>query len=127
MPGTLRGLKDGSAAHHTAMSMQEPGLDRHEWESELESLEPELRDSPAEALPGLADLVERMLEERGFDINDPVARENGEPEIVREYLAAREVADRVDGGGNVDPGDVASAINGLRALYDHLIAERSAP
>jgi hypothetical protein len=127
MPGTLRGLKDGSAAHHTAMSMQEPGLDRHEWESEFESQEPDLRDSPADALPGFADLVERMLEERGFDVNDPVARESEEPEIVREYLSAREVSDRVERGDAVDPGDVASAINGLRALYDHLIIERSAP
>jgi len=121
------GLKDGFRAHHTAMSMQEPGLDRHEWESELESLEPELRDSPAEALPDLADLIQRMLNERGFDVADPVGRESDEPEIVREYLNGREVADRVDRGDDVDPGDVASAINGLRALYDHLIVERSAP
>jgi len=109
------------------MSMQEPGLDRHEWESEFESLEPELRDSPAEALPDLADLVERMLDERGFDIGDPVARENDEPEVVREYLNAREVADRRERGDDVDPGDVAAAITGLRALYDHLLVERSAP
>jgi len=120
-------LKDGLRAHHTAMSMQEPGLDRHEWESEFESLEPELRDSPAEALPDLADLVERMLDERGFDIGDPVARENDEPEVVREYLNAREVADRRERGDDVDPGDVAAAITGLRALYDHLLVERSAP
>jgi hypothetical protein len=120
-------LKDGVRAHQTAMSMPEPGLDRHEWESEFETLEPELRDSPAEALPDLADLVERMLDERGFNVGDPVARANEEPEIVREFLSAREVADRVDGGESVDPGDVASAINGLRALYDHLLVERSAP
>jgi len=109
------------------MSMREPGLDRHEWETELESLEPELRDSPAEALPELADLVRRMLDERGFDLNDPLVREGDEREIVSEYESAREVADRLERGEDVDPGDVASAINGLRALYDHLISERSAP
>jgi hypothetical protein len=107
--------------------MQEPGLDRHEWESELETLEPELRDAPADALPDLADLVERMLIERGFDVEDPLAREGDEPEIIREYLSAREVSDRAERGESVDPGDVAAAINGLRALYDHLLAERSAP
>lgn len=107
--------------------MQEPGLDRHEWETELESLEPELRDSPAEALPELADLVRRMLDERGFDLDDSLVREGDEREIVSEYESAREVADRLERGEDVGPGDVASAINGLRALYDHLISERSAP
>jgi hypothetical protein len=109
------------------MSMREPGLDRHEWESELESLEPELRGSPAEALPELADLVRRMLDERGFDLDDPLARESDEREIVSEYDSAREVADRLERGEDVGPGDVGAAINGLRALYDHLISERSAP
>ena len=107
--------------------MREPGLDRHEWETELESLEPELRDSPAEALPELADLVRRMLAERGFELDDPLVREGDEREIVSEYESAREVADRLQRGEDVGPGDVASAINGLRALYDHLISERSAP
>ena len=107
--------------------MQEPGLDRHEWETELESLEPELRDSPAEALPELADLVRRMLDERGFDLDDPLVREGDEREIVSEYESARDVADRLERGEDVGPGDVGSAINGLRALYDHLISERSAP
>jgi hypothetical protein len=124
---TLFGLKGPLAAHDNGMSMQEPGLDRHEWESELETLEPELRDSPAEALPDLADLVERMLNERGFQMEDPLAREGNEPEIIREYRSAREVSDRTERGESVDPGDVAAAINGLRALYDHLLSERTAP
>src|SRR5918998_1711158 len=34
-------------------AMQEPGLDRHEWESELQALEPELEDDPLGALPEL--------------------------------------------------------------------------
>src|ERR671935_40443 len=46
----------------------EPGLDRHEWESELSALEPELETGPRDALPELADLVERMLLERGYDV-----------------------------------------------------------
>ena len=48
------------------MARPKPGLDRHEWESELATLEPQLEDDPASALPGLADLVERMLLERGY-------------------------------------------------------------
>jgi hypothetical protein len=110
------------------MSMPEPGLDRHEWESEMQALEPELADSPAEAVPELGDLVERMLVERGYDLGDPVAREGEEREVVAEYLAAREISDRVERGeDNVGPGDIAAAVNGFRAIYDYLIAERSSP
>ena len=93
----------------------------------MQALEPELRDAPAEALPELADLVEQMLMERGYDVTDPVVREGEEREIVAEYLAAREISDRLERGDDVGPGDVAAAINGLRSLFDYLIAERSTP
>ena len=107
--------------------MLEPGLDRHEWESEMQALEPQLEDSPAEALPELGDLVERMLLERGYDVTDPVARQGDEREIVAEYMAAREISDLVERGVAVGPGDVASAVNGFRAIYDFLIDERRTP
>jgi hypothetical protein len=55
--------------------MLEPGLDRHEWESRWQSLEEELEDSPRDVLPELDELVEQMLNERGYAIDDPVARE----------------------------------------------------
>jgi hypothetical protein len=109
------------------MATPEPGLDRHDWESELATIEPDLRDSPAEALPELADLVGRMLAERGYDLGDPVARGGEEREVVAEYLSAREIADRVELAADVDPGDVAAAINGLRAIYDFVVAELEAP
>jgi hypothetical protein len=105
----------------------EPGLDRHEWESELSALEDDLKTDPHSALPELADLVERMLLERGFDVTDATVRSGEEREVVAEYLAARKTSDRVERGEDVDPGDVADAINGLRALFDHLITEREAP
>ena len=110
------------------MAMGDPGLDRHEWESEMQALEEELEDAPAEALPELGDLVERMLAERGYDLSDPVAREGEEREVVAEYMAARETSDRVErGDAGVGPGDVAAAINGFRAIYDFLITGREAP
>jgi hypothetical protein len=96
----------------------EPGLDRHEWVSEWAQLEDDVRTSPEEALPELADLMQRVLEEGGYDLTDPVARAGDEREIVAEFLAAREVANRVDAGDDVGPGDIASAINGLVALRD---------
>jgi len=105
----------------------EPGLDRHEWETEFQALEEELHAAPAEALPELQALVERMLVARGFAVDDPVADDGFEPEVVAEYRAARETVQRIQRAEDVDPGDVAAAVNGLRAVYDHLIAERSAP
>jgi hypothetical protein len=109
------------------MAMSEPGLDRHEWESERASLEDDLHDEPAETLPELVNLVSRMLEERGYDLNDPVAREGDEREVVAQFQAGREAAERVDRGEDVDPGDVADAINGLRSLFEYVVVEPESP
>ena len=109
------------------MATQEPGLDRHEWESEMEALGPELEDSPAEALPELDHLVERMLAERGFPVDDPVADDGVEPEVLKEFRASRETLRMLERGDDVGPGDIGAAVNGYRAVYDHLIAQRSAP
>jgi len=106
----------------------EPGLDRHEWESEWQALEEPLADSPRDALPELDELVARMLEDRGFALTDPIERSGDEPEIVAEFLAARETTRRLEADpADVSPGDVAAAVNGYRAVYDHLLAERGAP
>jgi hypothetical protein len=99
----------------------EPGIDRHTWESRWASLEEDVRTDPAEALPELTGLVEEMLVEAGYDIAEPVARAGEEREVVAEFMAAREIADRVNDGEDVDPGDVAAAINGLYALRDYII------
>ena len=108
--------------------MIEPGLDRHEWESEWQALEEQLADAPADTLPDVDDLVERMLVERGYSVDDPVAREGDDREIVAEFQAAREITRLVEAGSqDVSPGDVAAAVNGYRAIFDYLISERSAP
>jgi len=108
--------------------MIEPGLDRHEWESEWQALEEQLADAPAETLSDVDDLIERMLLGRGYSVDDPVAREGDDREVVAEFLAAREITRLVDAGNDeLSPGDVASAVNGYRAIFDYLIAERSAP
>src|SRR5947208_3422131 len=108
--------------------MLEPGLDRHEWESQWAVLEEELADDPAGALPELDRLVAEMLEARGYALDDPVARAGDDRDIVAEFLAAREITRLVDAGADgVSPGDVAAAVNGYRSLYDYLLAERSPP
>jgi hypothetical protein len=106
--------------------MVEPGLDRHEWESEMQALEDQLGESPAEALPELDGLVGRMLEETGYDLADPVVRDGDEREVVAEFLAAREITQLIERDqGDIGPGDVAAAINGYRAVFDYLVSSRS--
>jgi hypothetical protein len=109
------------------MTTPEPGLDLHEWVSELEALEPELEDAPADALPELHDLVSRMLAERGYDVTDAVADDGEDPEILAEFRAAHETTRAVERGDDVGPGDVAAAVNGYRAVFDYIAAERPAP
>jgi hypothetical protein len=108
--------------------MLEPGLDKHEWESLWQSLEEDLETAPAEALPELDRLVAQMLEARGYAIDDPVVREGDDRDIVADFLAAREITRLVErGADDVSPGDIATAINNYRELYEYLIVERSPP
>jgi hypothetical protein len=103
---------------------EDPGLDLQDWEMRYQQLLPDLADDPVSGLPELADLIEEALTVRGFALDDEVAHEGQSPDVVREYQAAREVSDRVERGEDVDPGDVGQAIEGLRALYDHVSTNR---
>src|SRR5919198_4904800 len=108
--------------------MQEPGLDLHEWESRWQALEEQIEGSPVEALPEVDQLVEEMLEARGYAIDDPVAREGDDREIASEFLAAREITRLVEEDSDgISPGDVAAAINGYRSIYEYIVAERPTP
>jgi hypothetical protein len=107
--------------------MLEPGLDKHEWESQWQQFEEDLESSPAEALSEVDRLIHEMLESRGYAIDDPVAREGDDREIVVEFLAAREITRQVEQDEKVDPGDIAAAVEGYRSLYEYLIVERGAP
>lgn len=93
----------------------------------MQALEPELEDSPADALGELDGLVERMLVERGYAVDEPVASDGTEPEVLTEFRAARDTTRMIERGEDVGPGDVAAAINAYRAVYDHLLSERSSP
>jgi hypothetical protein len=101
--------------------MYEPGLDRHEWETEWQALEPLVIDSPAEALPELDVLIERMMIENGYPIDEEHAHENAEPEVVAEFLEARRIARELDNGRTIDPGEVGAAITAYRSLYEYLL------
>jgi hypothetical protein len=106
----------------------EPGLDRHEWETEWQALEPLIEDSPREALPELDDLVARMLAARGYPVDgDDVALAGDDPEVLADFRTAREITRLAESGADISPGDVAPAIEGYRNVYERLIEQRSAP
>jgi hypothetical protein len=107
-------------------TMFDPGLNRHEWESEMASLEEDVHDDPGGALSELDDLVGRMLEETSYDVADPVVRDGEEREIVSEFIAAREIKEAYErGSDDLSPGDVAAAVNGYRAIFAYLVSSRS--
>jgi hypothetical protein len=101
--------------------MQEPGLDRHEWESEWSDLEERLRDDPGNALLELDDLIARMMESRGVPLEEREGQTETEPETVRSFVEARRIAQQVGAGEDVDPGDIALAINNYTELYGSLL------
>ena len=69
-----------------------------------------------------------MLGESGYQLDEPVTVGGEERDVVAEYLAARETSDAVERDDeNVSPGDVAAAIGGLQAVYEHVLTERAAP
>lgn len=101
--------------------MQEPGIDEHAWASRWEALEEDLRDAPAESLADLDELVAEMMEARGIPLQEREGEEAAEPETVRQFEESRRVTRQIETGDPYDPGDVASAIDGYRSLYDHLL------
>src|SRR5690348_5959027 len=102
-------------------NQDEPGLDRHAWASEWVSLQEDLEDRPGETLPALVDIVAEMLRGEGYAIDDPVASEGEEREVLDDFREARRIATIVSEGGDVDPGDIGAAVEGITAVYDTLI------
>jgi hypothetical protein len=100
--------------------VRDPGVDRHEWETEWQGLEPLLADSPAEALPELDALVERMMIAHGYPVEGEREYEAPEDEVVKEFAEARRIARLVDAGEPVDPSDLGAAVAGYRNVYDYL-------
>jgi|SRR5436190_1035691 hypothetical protein len=98
----------------------EPGLDRHEWATEFAQIEEGMHDDPVDSLPALAELVERMLLERGYELQ--VERDEGG--IIHEFADAKAISAQ---GAEADPGDVAMALEKLVAIYQFVDEERRAP
>lgn len=105
----------------------EPGLDLHEWQTRWEELQEAAAEDPVGAIPEMTRFVRQMLEERRYELNEPVTTEGEDPDLVRDFLAAREVADRIDAAQDVDPEDVSVALENLREIYDYLVGDRRPP
>jgi hypothetical protein len=105
----------------------EPGLDLHEWETRWQELEEAAADAPDEALPEIVRLVGEMMAARGLDLKEPVTAEGADVDLVRDYLAARDVANAVEAGNEPDDEDIAVALDDLREIYEYLVSERAAP
>jgi hypothetical protein len=100
----------------------ERGDDRREWETEWEGLEPLVIDAPAEALPEVDRLIERMLIERGYPTTEDEAAEAADPAIVAEFLEARRITNLVEAGETSNPSDIGTAVTAYRNLYEFLLA-----
>jgi hypothetical protein len=104
------------------MSMNEPGLDLQEWETRWAEIEEGLAVDPVTQLPLACDEIERLLAvqpgDQGLSTQDAG--------LQASYEAARELADRLDAGQEVDPGDIGAAIEELRAIRDAILPAGSA-
>ena len=89
----------------------EPGFDLHEWATRWEELETALAEDPAGALVEACDAIEELI---------PV--DDRQDELVGAYVSARETADRIERGEKIDPGDIGSAVEELRAIHSALTA-----
>ena len=106
--------------------MTDPGLDLHEWETRWSDLQDQAADAPDEALPEIVRLVEEMLVERGYDLEGPAVEGGEGQDVVRDFLAAREIA-RAAETTKLEQEDVHTALGNLADIHDYLTEERAAP
>jgi hypothetical protein len=106
--------------------MTDPGLDLHEWETRWAELQELADGAPDEALPEMVRSVAEMLMERGYDLENPVVVENEDPDVVRDFLAAREIS-RAAETTVVEREDVETAIEDLGEIHEYLVEDRASP
>jgi hypothetical protein len=100
------------------------GVNRHAFSGEWESVWEDVPTDPRESLPGLEDVLRRLLRAHGYvvDGSDP-ATAGEEVEVLATYSSVRDVAEAVREGDDVDPGDIGQAIEDAREIYESLIAD----
>ena len=68
-----------------------------------------------------------LTDARGFAPDDPVAAEGGEPEVLANFRAAREITRLAESGADLSPGDIAPAVEDYREVYRILTEQRAVP
>ena len=106
--------------------MTDPGLDLQDWETRWSDLQDQVADAPDEALPEVVRLVEEMLTDRGFDLENPVVVEDESRDIVSDFLAARDIA-RAAETTKLDEDDIQTALENLAEIHDYLVEDRPGP
>lgn len=106
--------------------MTDPGLDLQDWETRWSDLQDQVADAPDEALPEVVRLVEEMLTDRGFDLENPVVVEDESRDIVSDFLAARDIA-RAAETTKLDEEDIQTALENLAEIHDYLVEDRPGP
>jgi hypothetical protein len=104
--------------------VQEPGLDRHEWESEWASFEEDFDSDPFNSLRYVHELIGRMLKEREILDDTFVATEGADPELLSPYEAGAELVRKIDAEVDVEDADVREALENYRELFQTLVTER---
>jgi uncharacterized sporulation protein YeaH/YhbH (DUF444 family) len=98
----------------------------HQWETRWADLQERAADSADEALPELVRLVEEMLTERRFDLENPVDAEGQDADIVRSFQAARDIS-RAAEQTRLEREDLDAALEDLQEIHDFLIEGRAPP
>ena len=106
--------------------LSEPGLDLHQWETRWSDLQEQAADAPDEALPEFVRLVEEMLTERGYALDDPVVEEGEDFDLVRNFQAARDIS-RAAETTPLEREDLDAALEDLQEIHDFLIEGRAPP
>ena len=120
------GLRERGRCGRMTVPLVEPGLDLHEWETRWAELQELAEGAPDEALPEIVRAVEQMLTERGYNLENPVAVEGEDPDLVRDLTAARDIA-RAAEQGDIEREDVETALEDLAEIHDYLVDQRAAP
>ena len=106
--------------------MVEPGLDLHEWETRWQELQDLAADEPEQTLPEIVRFVHEMLQESGYAVDDPVVSQGDDPDIVRDFRGAVELARPAETGeGETTPEDLELALENLTEIYEYLVEERA--
>jgi hypothetical protein len=106
--------------------VDDPGSGLYEWETRWAELQDAIDEDAAQALPEVVRFVGDMLRERGYDLEEPVTAEGDDFDMIKDYLAAGDLAAAAE-QGSADPEDIDVALDDLREIYEYISEDRGPP